>query len=55
LTVSTGALAAISSIPVPGSGDGIIYAEKLWTAIASEYVLYWTPKELDRTIEEVVR
>ncbi|EQD74330.1 MULE transposase, conserved domain protein, partial [mine drainage metagenome] len=38
--VATKALAAISEITVPEKGDGIVYAEKLWIAIAAEYVLY---------------
>ena len=38
--VSTKALAQISALRVPETGDGIVYAEKLWTAIASEYALY---------------
>ena len=38
--VSTKALALISSVSVPGKGDGIVYAEKLWIAIASEYILH---------------
>ena len=38
--VSTKALALISSVRVPGKGDGIVYAEKLRIAIASEYALY---------------
>ena len=38
--VSTKALALISSIGMPEKGDGIVYAEKLWIAIGSEYVLY---------------
>lgn len=42
--VATKALAVISTIPVPDSGTGIMYAEKLWIAIASEYVLH--PREI---------
>ena len=38
--VSTKALAAIASTTVPERGSGIIYAEKMWIAIASEYMLY---------------
>lgn len=38
--VSTKALAAISGMSLPEKGDGIVYAEKLWIAIASEYILY---------------
>ena len=38
--VSTKALAAISTVMVTEKGDGIVYAEKLWIAIASEYILY---------------
>ena len=40
--VSTRALVYISKVKAPEkeSADGIIYAEKLWTAIASEYALY---------------
>ena len=32
--VSTKALALISSIGIPEKGDGTVYAEKLWIAIA---------------------
>lgn len=38
--VSTKALAAISSTAMPENGSGIIYAEKLWSSIAAEYILY---------------
>ena len=38
--VSTKALANISGMSLPEKGDGIVYAEKLWIAIASEYMLY---------------
>ena len=37
--VSTKALAAISGMSLPEKGDGIVYAEKLWIAIASEYIV----------------
>ncbi|MHB1806227.1 MAG: hypothetical protein ACYCR2_06685 [Thermoplasmataceae archaeon] len=38
--VATKALASISEENMPEKGEGIEYAEKLWIAIASEYVLY---------------
>jgi len=38
--VATKALASISEKNMPEKGEGIEYAEKLWIAIASEYVLY---------------
>ncbi len=38
--VSTDALAQISAVRAPETGDGIVYAEKLWMAIASEYALH---------------
>ena len=38
--VFTKKLAAMSNITKPERGTGIIYAEKLWIAIAAEYILY---------------
>ncbi|MHB1492820.1 MAG: hypothetical protein ACYCSG_04315 [Thermoplasmataceae archaeon] len=38
--VSTDALATMSGVNMPRKGEGIGYAEKLWIAIAAEYVLY---------------
>ena len=38
--VSTKALARVSSVTVPDRDIGIRYAEELWTAIASEYILH---------------
>ena len=38
--VSTKALAKISSVTMPDKGTGIAYAEELWVAIASEYILF---------------
>ncbi|MEM0133623.1 MAG: hypothetical protein QXU18_00120 [Thermoplasmatales archaeon] len=38
--MSTKALAEISSIDIPERGTDIVYAEKLWIEIASEYILY---------------
>jgi hypothetical protein len=38
--VSTKTLAAIASITIPERGSGIMYAEKLWIAIAAEYILH---------------
>ncbi len=38
--VKTKALASISNITKPEKGNGIVYAEKLWIAIAAEYALY---------------
>ncbi|MHB8395606.1 MAG: hypothetical protein ACYDAZ_00150 [Thermoplasmataceae archaeon] len=40
LMVETNALAAIGEITMPEKGEGIVYAEKLWIAIAAEYALY---------------
>ena len=38
--VSTKKLASVSNITKPEKGKGIVYAEKLWAAIAAEYILY---------------
>ena len=38
--VSTKTLPIISNITLPEKKEGIVYAEKLWIAIASEYVLH---------------
>ena len=38
--ISTKALVKISQITVPENATGIIYAEDIWAAIASEYILY---------------